>query len=626
MIFLVVFLLGNSSCKNEDGNNLVPSRKHKFQEEYLSIALKNRLSEGYEGSYCNTFFRYSDTLSYYYGKTGYTPLWTKQLRKPERLLKLFSMLSGSYLHGLDSNWYHLPLLRLLGDSCEAVFDQGDTIDYSLLAEVEFILSDALLGYSTHLQNGVFDPSLIFPEDYLLPQHNLDSSSYFGIFSAKDPIDYISGLQPHDKRYTELQGALKTYREYAKQGAWEEVPFNYEVRPKIIPGDTSYILPLVAARLKATGMLDTDYNPDSTQVYDSTLSSAVKRFQSIFGILPDGVIGTRTVREMNMSVEERIRLLEINLERFRWMRYPKEGKFVRVNIPDFHFYSFKDGQPVDTMKVCLGTPKPSNYDERLQRFIETGKNRPPNMETPCMHSKYSYVVLNPRWYIPRSIAENEIFWSVLKDTSYLRKEHIRVYQDGLLLDPDSINWKDYRGKKLPFNFVQDPGRFNSLGIIKFIFWNKFSIFMHDTPAKSAFNLSMRAVSHGCMRLEQPLELAEFLLEDNEDWPMDRVRINMGLLPEEKEDTALARRFRELKEERELLLQEKQIIPSTRIRPKAEVQLFVDYYTAWVDGNGVLQFRPDVYRKDRLMAEWFGKYIHGIWPAMAEEPIVMAQKGV
>ena len=271
-----------------------------------------------------------------------------------------------------------------------------------------------------------------------------------------------------------------------------------------------------------------------------------------------------------NLEETERVLKVNLERLRWKNLPTEEKYVWVNIPDFKLDVMEDGKSVLNMKVCVGEGRNENNLDNLVEYDENDlkKDRPFNRETPQLKSLIHSVQVNPIWNIPESIANNEISKFAAKDPYYLSNHNIDVFLDGQIIeDTETIDWTANAGKK--YAFKQRPGEDNSLGKIKFLFNNESSVYLHDTPAKAAFDLTMRAVSHGCVRVEKPLELAEALFGQGAKY--DKIKTGM----------------------------ESNNPVATDIGLPKQVPVYLTYFTCWADEAGKLQFRKDVYGLDIVL---------------------------
>ena len=281
----------------------------------------------------------------------------------------------------------------------------------------------------------------------------------------------------------------------------------------------------------------------------------------------------------MSKEETRRILLVNMERLRWKNKPVESEYVYVNIPDFHLDVIDSGKSILNMKVCVGEGRNKKYLNNLENYNDTCKDdKPYAHETPLLGSVIHSVQVNPIWNIPQSIATKEIIVEAAEDPYYLSNKNINVYQNGRLIkDPETIDWSKVTKDNSDYEFKQQPGEENSLGKIKFLFQNKSNVYLHDTPAKEAFHYTMRAVSHGCVRLEKPLELAHTLFRDT---------VKYNLIAKD-------------------MLEEDPTSEDIALRPK--VPVYITYVTCWPDQQGQLQFRRDVYGLDIVLYEHLKKYM-------------------
>ncbi len=273
----------------------------------------------------------------------------------------------------------------------------------------------------------------------------------------------------------------------------------------------------------------------------------------------------------MTREETGRILKANLERLRWKNKPSQKKYVLVNIANFKLDVIENGQSVLNMKVCVGEGRNKDFTADLKEYDETGlsKDRPFSRETPQLNSMIHSVQVNPVWNIPESIATNEIVKYATSDRFYLSSKNIDVYKNGKLIeDTETIDWSDPNAGKI-YRFKQRPGDDNSLGKIKFLFNNDESVYLHDTPAKAAFAQSMRAVSHGCVRVEKPLDLARVLFGPGAKY--ETIKREMQSETPEAKDIGLS----------------------------PQVPVYLTYFTAWSDDKGIIQFRKDVYGLDIVL---------------------------
>jgi murein L,D-transpeptidase YcbB/YkuD len=276
-----------------------------------------------------------------------------------------------------------------------------------------------------------------------------------------------------------------------------------------------------------------------------------------------------VQAPGMTQEETRRALAVNLERLRWKNKPNAPNYVIVNIPDYRLDVVENGRSVLNMKVCVGEGRNKDHSDNLVEYDESDKvDRPFSRETPQLNSLIYEAQVNPEWNIPESIVNKEIIEHAKNDPYYLDNNNIEVTKNGTKLeDTETINWASEDISA--YSFRQKPGADNSLGKIKFLFPNKSGVYLHDTPAKAAFNQSMRAISHGCVRLEQPLDFAHNLFGDGEKY-----NLIQKLAGEDK------------------------LNPTDIALPK-KVPVYITYITCWADEAGTLQFRQDVYGLDIVL---------------------------
>jgi murein L,D-transpeptidase YcbB/YkuD len=300
----------------------------------------------------------------------------------------------------------------------------------------------------------------------------------------------------------------------------------------------------------------------------------------------------------------IKSIKMNLERMRWRMPLQTEEKVVVNIPDFRLTWYKGDDTVVTMKVCVGSKREEGYAEKIKVYLKSGKldDKPKNHETPQLFSVFNAIQVNPIWNIPVSIAKSEIYWMARKDRYYLSNNNIKVYHQGKLVeDPDTIEWEKYPREKLPFHFKQGSGEGNALGKFKFVFDNSSSIYLHDTNNKSAFNRANRAISHGCVRVEDPLKFAELMVKNEREY--DRLRMEVDLPPIDTTKNAI---FKKKLARKVDTLNIFKLKPSW-FPPRKNIAVIISYYTAWADNNGKVHFRPDVYDYDPILWASLKRYM-------------------
>jgi L,D-transpeptidase YcbB len=590
-----IFIFLITACgKKTDKNEIELNEKLNFSySEYTKAFISNFTSSYSSIIKQDSLIQYFDTLKYFYSSKNFEPVFIKNFEDNEILYSLLIVLEKSVEHGLNPEHYHYS--EILNEFSKAVDTLPNPLRYSNLAKTELLLADAVLKYSYNLRYGLIDPRELFPDSYFLPVDDSSKGDLLQPFAQENIIEYLDEIQPKSKRYKDLQSALKYYNKFSNL-EWPVIPLPAK---KIEIGSKDSVIPLIAQRLIALEFIDTSkIHLAEPSVYDSSLLEYVKQFQLNNGLIDDGVIGKNTIERLNTTPQQYIDKIKINLERFRWNEYQDTSQYVLVNIPDFTLFIIDKEDIFFNTKVCTGSKRPSNFQDRMKVYKRTKRwrDKPDDWETPNMFGEISYLVLNPTWNVPQSIMREEIVYKMRKDSSYLRTHNFKVYLDTTQLNPDDIKISDLTVEKVPYRIVQDPGAGNALGKIKFIFNNPFGIYLHDTPNRPPFNQSNRAVSHGCIRVEQPLPLAEFLLRNHPKWNIDFVKIEIGQKVENKSVVS------EYARKRESLRKYASLGKTTDVILAKKIPLYIDYFTAWVDENGVINFRTDVYDRDKFLLNY------------------------
>ncbi len=597
-LFVVLFFLnGCKQCSTVDELGL----NEKFNFDFSSYHTEFRkifLSGDSVFFNKDSSIFYFDTLKYFYSNRNFQPFFIKSYEEQDLIYKLLNIFNKADEHGLDPEAYHYS--RISNAYSNSIRDSIESIErYSSLAKAEFLLSDAILKYAYNLRYGVLNPKELFPDRYFLPVPDSSVRNLFEPLNQESIVEYLEKIQPKSEKYTKLQAALEYFTKY-KYSEWALIPVPDK---KIEPGQKDSSIALITKRLITLGYLDTtQIRIKDFTLYDSLLILPVKHFQKVYGLNDDGLIGKSTVEKLNITPEELVKKIKINLERFRWYDYSDTASYVLVNIPDFRVFIYENGNEIFNSKVCTGKKRPANYENRFNYYKRTKRwqDKPDDWETPVMHSDISYLILNPTWNVPPSIMREEIYAKVTKDSSYLKSRNFKVYKDGQEIDPDSLNIKELHSNKIPYRIIQDPGEYNALGKIKFMFNNPFGIYLHDTPTRIPFTYSNRAVSHGCVRVENPLPLAEYLLRNHLSWNINFLKIEIGKKVEDK--TIIADYYKK----RASLRQKSSNNKTTEVKLVQKTPLIIDYYTAWVDENGITNFRDDVYSMDeKIEAHLFAR---------------------
>ncbi|WP_419175149.1 L,D-transpeptidase family protein [Desulfosediminicola sp.] len=484
-------------------------------------------------------------LAIIYTKYDSTPLWVSSKGPSYKARIIFEYLQDSEKHGLNPLIYQVGEIRQLWNSKNATD----------LAKLDTLLTYNLVHYIHDISYGQLSPSVTNPQ--LFPEAGYrDFNPVFAIQQvrfANNIKDYLEQLPPQHVHYTSLKNALEKYRIIALQGGWPYLPEGL----KIFPGNRDTRVAIVRERLKMTGELAQESNPPDPYRYDLELRDAVIKFQLRNGLKPDGVIGINTRGALNVTVDERIKTIRINLARWRWQSHDLGSKYVLVNIAGYNLKAYRD----------------MGQEQALDIRVVVGKER---HQTPVFSNIIRQIDINPYWTIPTSIAKNEELPKLRKDPGSLKQRNIRLYSswngNARELDSTSIDWNSVSpGQMAGYRLRQDPGPKNPLGRIKFLFPNRYDVYLHDTSSPQLFNYTNRDFSHGCIRVSDPRALAYFLLEDQHgDWNTERI------------DTAYDSNSRKV------------------IQLSRPIPVHITYQTSWVDKDGTIHFNVDVYSRDKKLA--------------------------
>ena len=494
-------------------------------------------------------------LDRFYGSRSYAPAWTEDGRPNRQADEAVTLLEHADDAGLSSTDYDAKAVaRTLGD----LRGRAATASARELAVFDVNLTLALIRYTSHLAHGRIGPRSVYPDleesarrvDVVaLIQRGLDS----GRLTAE-----IESAAPQLPLYA---GLTKSLAEYRLLAAGAPLPLVPVPKGKVAPGSAFVGLPQLKQRLVAFGDLDPSAlkRRDGNR-YDGAVVDAVKRFQYRHGIAEDGVLGQTTVAELNRSPAERVRQIELAIERVRWLPPLPPGRFLVINIPEFKLLGFDSAEAADRplleMPVIVG---------------RAGKT-----PTPVFADEVEYLDFSPYWNVPRSIAVNEVLPKLRADPGYLAREGMEIVGNGVRTDLNAATLSDLeRGAA---RVRQRPGTRNALGGVKFMFPNRHDVYLHSTPARQLFSRTRRDFSHGCIRVADPVALSQFVLFDRPEWDGDRARAAMSL-PQPR-----------------------------RVNLKQPIPILIFYTTAVVDAKGRTRFLPDVYDYDAKLAQALAESLH------------------
>lgn len=483
-------------------------------------------------------------IQHFYSERHYQPAWihTESGQPTTSIHSALSFIATADDHGLDRRDYQYDELMRL------ITTHSPEHAYTL----EFQATWSLLQFMHDLYGGRY-AALQLDTDWHIPPPHFDAVAFL-----QNALDTESLQQSLDKLVTDtpsynlLMQALNKFRQLvSQQVVWTKIPRT----PLLRPGDSHPAIALIRERIEqayethgnTAYKLTSSSANEANDYYSSALAHAIKTFQQQHGLNADAIIGPNTIRAMNRTPAEKFQQLRINLERLRWLPRNLGWRYLLVNIAGFQLVAVENGRYQFDMRIIVG---------REYRA------------TPSFSSRITHMILNPYWNVPASIARKDLLPKQQRDPNYFNDQHIRVFQDYTYssnpIDTDTVNWHAIK-RGFPFALRQEPGAHNALGTIKFMLPNDYSIYLHDTPSKSLFDKDIRTFSSGCIRLEAPLQLAEFALNGH---------ISADELQSQIESGA-----------------------TRQINLPEPLPVYLAYLTVWVNSQGAIHYSPDTYERDR-----------------------------
>ncbi|HAS58760.1 MAG TPA: murein L,D-transpeptidase [Algoriphagus sp.] len=480
-----------------------------------------------------------------YGAREFNPVWSFNGELTEFAYEMRYEIIQSKYDGLNPEEYNLKLIQTYFEAFESNKKKKNANDFSDLADFDLLLTDAFFKLVTHLEVGKVDPSSLKSNWGIEPiQKQLDYIELLHTALMRKEIrPVIQSVYPKFEIYRKGREVVRNLESIAKNDSldWKPVKENKSIKV----GETNSAIPALRDRLIFWGYLVGSTVADkSSKLYDSLLFEAVKRYQADNGLEADGILGKMTLEALNQSPKSLIDKASVNLERLRWLPDTiQNSTYILVNIANFELDFIDNRDTLFSEKVIVGQP----YHQ-----------------SPVFSAQMSYIVFSPYWNIPYSIMRNETLPAIRKNPSYLTRNNMEVItRSGKYVDPSTV---DFSSKSFPYLIRQKPGQNNSLGLVKFMFPNKYSVYIHDTPTRNLFEKEERALSHGCIRLKNPTQLAQLLLKNNQDWDSQKIEKAMN-------------------QPREQIVNLDKKIP-----------VILVYLTFWADSNGKGHFRSDIYQRD------------------------------
>jgi murein L,D-transpeptidase YcbB/YkuD len=482
------------------------------------------------------------TMQRLYASRQHQTIWIDGLHPSSAFDDLIAGLKEIRAHGINPERYEIDVLEAARAATSRRLLRRKPLEEKAVVPLDVTATWAWIRAAADLSAGATDVDGPADKLWRLKRQKIDFQKTLASAIDNGTIrEQLTQFAPASAEYVRLKDAYMKYVAIAEAGGWKSLPTTLTLKK----GDRSPHLAALAARLRATG--DLGSQGSTADVYGDELADAIAHFQRRHGLEPDGVVGRRVVAEMNVPVASRIRQLELNLERWRWLPRDLGERYIFVNVPEYRL-EIHEGQRI-----------------ALAMNVITGAKDTP---TPIFSDTMTHIVFSPYWNVPDGIASGETIPAVQTDPSFLARNQIEVVgTSGKVVDPSTIDWSAATEEgEFPYRFRQRPGSSNSLGLVKFMFPNQYDVYLHDTPADLLFKRADRALSHGCVRVEQPQQLAEYLLKDQPEWTPQRITEAMHA-GEEK-----------------------------HVKLRSAIPVHLMYWTARVHEDGTVHFQPDVYGRD------------------------------
>lgn len=469
----------------------------------------------------------------FYKARNFRPIWT-EASGTSRRRAFIEAVARAGDHGLPTNRYDAAEIKASFASIRSARQRG---------ELEVQTTQKFLQYAQDIQSGILEPSRLSADiDTKAPRRGRIAT--LEAFLKSNPRGFLKALPPKHPDYARLMKEKARLEKVLGSGGWgDKVP-----NRKLKLGSKGNSVVHLRARLTAMG----HKNLGNSNVFDEALEKAVTQFQTDHGLNADGVAGGGTIEALNVSAQTRLQQVIIGLERQRWLNFPRGKRHIFVNQADFRAFVMDNGKVTLDTRVVIG--------KASSRF-----------RTPEFNDEMSHMVINPTWNVPQSIASREYLPQLQRNPAALVRQGLRMYDaSGRQVDSTKIDYSQFTpGQRFPFDLKQPPSRRNALGLVKFMFPNRFNVYLHDTPSKSLFARDGRTFSHGCVRVQKPFDLAYTLLSKQTSDPKE--------LFHDVLDTG-----------------RETVVDLTR-----PVPIYLTYHTAWVTASGRPNYRKDVYGRDRLV---------------------------
>ena len=492
--------------------------------------------------------RWSAALRAVYGKRGYEPVWIESGEVSPRGVALAAALGEAREEGLSPERYRFLEIESLLAAIARSKDGAGELRVAQLVDLELLLANGLLGYATDLSEGRIDPDAVNAQWEIRRRKTDPETLLRGAAGAADIQAYLQGLRPVHPLYAELKREMARYLAISRSGKWTAVPLGRKLEKGVRGRDVAAL----KARLAAEGYI-AGGGAEETGRFDAALAAAVRDYQRRNGLDVDGVAGPETLAALNVPADSRLRQIQVNLERLRWLPRTLGDRYLLVDIAGFRLIVFESDRPVLTMGVIVGR-----------------ESRP----TPIFSDRMNHVVFNPFWRVPHSIAVKDELPDIKQDPEFFATHEMEVFRyergGGMVkIDPATVDWSAVTEDNFRYFLRQKPGAMNALGHVKFMFPNRHSVYLHDTPTQNLFRQSKRTFSSGCVRVARPIDLGAYLMAGNPGWDRERFA---GTIAEGKTRT---------------------------ITLKRRLPIHLVYLTAWAEAGKPVEFRRDIYDRDAAL---------------------------
>lgn len=494
---------------------------------------------------CSTQLRCgSKFTTQFYASNKNRLIWSQNGKITAEAEAMLTILQNAYQDGLQPNEYHVRELENLFDQVEESAETGQMPPAQVLVNLDLTLSDGYLLYLDNLENGRIKPQQAYSNwKIAYSPRNILAQLQTAVKTAS-LVSTARKAEPQLPEYQALKKQLALYQQIAESGGWQIIPAGKNLQV----GDSGARVGLLQQRLALTQNYSIAESSNSLAKFDNLTKLSVIEFQIENALSATGVVDNITLSALNQSVNSRLKLIQLNMDRLRWLPSNLGSRYLVVNIPSYSLYVSENGKKTLQMPVIVGGG---------------GENK-----TCLVNSKITTLELNPYWGIPNRIASKEYLTKIKRDPAYLAKHNIRMYSNSTNeeIDPTTVAWESINQTKFPYFLKQDPGKGNALGKIKFIFSNDCGIYLHDTSNPNLFGRNARSLSHGCVRVGKPLVLADYLLANNASW--NDKRLNTAISSGEHNWVKLAN----------------------------PLPIYIVYQTVWVNADGRLIFKRDIYSAD------------------------------